>query len=50
MRLTELLAELGEKDETAPELIAVVEMPGTCSDRMAFICTPIANAFRPTRR
>lgn len=30
----ELLAELGEKDETAPELIAVVEMPADDLDRI----------------
>ena len=28
---------------------AVVEMLGTWRNRMAFICTPIANAIRPTR-
>src|SRR3978361_1350961 len=28
---------------------AVVEMPGTWSDRMAFICKPSANALWPTR-
>jgi hypothetical protein len=28
---------------------AVVEMPGTCSERMAFICMPIANALRAIR-
>ncbi len=27
---------------------AVVEMAGTWSDRMVFICRPIPNAFRPS--
>jgi hypothetical protein len=27
---------------------AVVDIPGTCSDRIAFICKPIAIAFRAT--